>query len=463
MVGRVIASESAMRGITVVPPEGAIIAPQFGKARFGAPSYDAAQVDAWVGEVLSKNSNLRQTITQLQAKLSTQDARTATLRQSSQGVVASKDLEISRKDDEIKRLNDKIANLKADLAKEKSRNSLTGVADELDALRNKTQALCDKRIADATSEAQGIKADADKHAQAHRQDADEYSANTKAKADEYSKNTRADADNYAETVKAEADAKAQGIINEATERSAGMIKATKENIQALRNKSFAVLEQASKAGIDKLTAAEEARSSVAKLLAELSAKVASFSNTGSDALKKLQDNTVENLSSEFESNVLNMTSDAQTVDDVLEEAKKPVEEPAEEPAEETAEEPAEEPAGESAEEPSEEPAEEPAFIEEPDEESAEDAAFNEEPAEEPVEDPVPTKEPPAPPVQKASASQGITALKKIAASPQPGESESVGEETVVLPVAGSTDTQEELPVATSEMTALGLEAVADME
>ena len=34
----------------------------------------------------------------------------------------------------------------------------------------------------------------------------------------------------------------------------------------------------------------------------------------------------------------------------------------------------------------------------------------------------------------------------------------VAEETVVLPV-----TQEELPVATSEMTALGLEAVADME
>lgn len=459
MVGRVIASESAMRGITVVPPGGAIIAPQFGKARFGAPSYDAAQVDAWVGEVLNKNSNLRQTITQLQAKLSTQDARTATLRQSSQGVVASKDLEISRKDDEIKRLNDKIANLKADLAKEKSRNSLTGVADELDALRNKTQELCDKRLAEATTKAQGIQADADKHAQAHRQDADEYSANTKAKADEYSKNTRADADNYAETVKAEADAKAQGIINEATERSAGMIKATKENIQALRNKSFAVLEQASKAGIDKLTAAEEARSSVAKLLADLSAQVASFSNTGSDALKELRDNTVENLSSEFESNVLNMTSDAQTVDDVLEEAKKP----AEEPAEGTAEEPAEEPAGESAGEPSEEPAEEPAFIEEPDEESAEDAASNEEPAEEPVEDPVPTKEPPAPPVQKASASQGITALKKIAASPQPSESESVGEETVVLPVAGSTDTQEELPVATSEMTALGLEAVADME
>lgn len=157
MVGRVIASESAMRGITVVPPEGAIIAPQFGKARFGASSYDAAQVDAWVGEVLSKNNSLRQTITQLQAKLSTQDARTATLRQSSQGVVASKDLEISRKDDEIKRLNDKIANLKADLAKEKSRNSLTGIADELDALRNKTQALCDKRIADATSEARVLR------------------------------------------------------------------------------------------------------------------------------------------------------------------------------------------------------------------------------------------------------------------------------------------------------------------
>lgn len=443
MVGRVIASASAMQGITVVPPEGAIIAPQFGKARFGAPSYDAAQVDAWVGEVLSKNSNLRQTITQLQAKLSTQDARTATLRQSSQGVVASKDLEISRKDDEIKRLNDKIANLKADLAKEKSRNSLTGVADELDALRNKTQALCDKRIADATSEAQGIKADADEYSQAKRSSADEYSANTKVKADEYSKNTRADADNYAETVKAAANDKAQGIIDDASKRGAGMIKATKRNIQVLRNKSFEVIEKASKAVIAKSIAAEEARSSVAKLLADLSAQVASFSNTGSDALKELQDNTVENLSSEFESNVLNMTSDAQTVDDVLEEAKKPV--------------------GESAEEPSEEPAEEPAFIEEPDEESAEDAASNEEPAEEPVEDPVPTKEPPAPPVQKASASQGITALKKIAASPQPSESESVGEETVVLPVADSTDTQEELPVATSEMTALGLEAVADME
>lgn len=433
MVGRVIASESATRGITVVPPEGAIIAPQFGKARFGAPSYDAAQVDAWVGEVLNKNSNLRQTITQLQAKLSTQDARTATLCQSSQGVIASKDLEISRKDDEIKSLNDKIANLKADLAKEKNRNSLTGVADELDALRNKTQALCAKRIADATSEAQGIKADADEYSQAKRSSADEYSANTKAKADEYSKNTRADADNYAETVKAAADDKAQGIIDDASKRGAEMIKATKRNIRELRNKSFGVIEKASKVGIDKLTVAEDARSSVAKLLADLSAQVASFSNTGSDVLKELKGNTVESLSAEFDSRVLDMTSDAQTVDDVLEEDKKPAEEPIREPAEEQAE------------------------------ESAEDAASNEELDEEPVEDPVPTKEPPAPPVQKANASRGITTSKKTAVSQQSSESESAGEETVVLPVAGLTDTQEELPVATSEMTALGLEAVADME
>lgn len=431
MVGRVIASESAMRGITVVPPEGAIIVPQFGKARFGAPSYDAAQVDAWVGEVLSKNNSLRQTITQLQAKLSTQDARTATLRQSSQGVVASKDLEISRKDDEIKSLNDKIANLKADLAKEKSRNSLTGVADELDALRNKTQALCDKRIADATTEAQGIKADADEYSQAKRSSADEYSANTKAKADEYSKNTRADADNYAETVKAAANDKAQGIIDDATKRCAGMVEVTKKNIQALRNKSFGVIEKASKVGIDKLAVAEDARSSVAKLLADLSAQVASFSNTDSDVLKELKGNTVESLSAEFDSRVLDMTSDAQTVDDVLEEDKKPAEEPIGEPAEEQAEETAEEPAGE--------------------------------PVEEPAEDPVPTNEPPAPPVQKANAPQGITTSKKTAVSQQSSESESAGEETVVIPVAGLTDTQEELPVATSEMTALGLEAVADME
>lgn len=437
MVGRVIASESAMRGITVVPPEGAIIVPQFGKARFGAPSYDAAQVDVWVGEVLSKNNSLRQTITQLQARLSTQDARTATLRQSSQGIVASKDLEISRKNDEIKRLNDKIANLKADLAKEKSRNSLTGVADELDALRNKTQELCNKRIADATTEALGIKSDADEYSQAKHSSADEYSANTKAKADEYSKNTRADADNYAETVKAAADDKAQGIIDDASKRGAEMIKATKRNIRELRNKSFGVIEKASKVGIDKLTVAEDARSSVAKLLADLSAQVASFSNTDSDVLKELKGNTVESLSAEFDSRVLDMTSDAQTVDDVLEEDKKPAEEPIGEPAEEQAEETAEEP--------------------------VEDASSNEESDEEPVEALVPSNEPPAPPVQKANASQGITTSKKTAALQHPSKSESVGEETVVLPVAGLTDTQEELPVATSEMTALGLEAVADME
>lgn len=456
MVGRVITSDSVMSNITVIPQEDYMAAvPQFSKARFGAPSYDASQVDAWVSEVLSKSANLSSQVSQLQLKLSTLSAQAATMHQSSEGIVASKNLEISRKNDEIKLLNDKIADLKADLAKEKSRNSLTGVADELDALRNKTQELCDKRISEATTKAQGIQADADEYAQSKHASADEYSANTKAKADEYSKNIRADADNYAETVKAEADAKAQGIIDEAAKRSAGMIKATKENIQALRNKSFAVLEQASKAGIDKLTAAEEARSSVAKLLAELSAKVASFSNNSGDVLKELQDNTVENLSAEFESNVLNMTSDAQTVDDVLEEAKKPAEEPAEETVEESAEEPAEKPA--------EETDEEPAFIEEPDEEPAEDPTFNEESDEEPAEDLVPTNEPPAPPVQKDKASQGITTSKKTAASQQSSKSESAGEETVVLPVADSTDTQEELPVATSEMTALGLEAVADME
>lgn len=456
MVGRVITSDSVMSNITVIPQEDYMAAvPQFSKARFGAPSYDASQVDAWVSEVLSKSANLSSQVSQLQLKLSTLSAQAATMHQSSEGVVASKNLEISRKNDEIKLLNDKIADLKADLAKEKSRNSLTGVADELDALRNKTQELCDKRISEATTKAQGIQSDADEYAQSKHASADEYSANTKAKADEYSKNIRADADNYAETVKAEADAKAQGIIDEAAKRSAGMIKATKENIQALRNKSFAVLEQASKAGIDKLTAAEEARSSVAKLLAELSAKVASFSNNSGDVLKELQDNTVENLSAEFESNVLNMTSDAQTVDDVLEEAKKPAEKPAEETVEESAEEPAEKPA--------EETDEEPAFIEEPDDEPVEDVASNEESDEEPVEVLVPSKEPPAPPVQKDKASQGITTSKKTAASQQSSKSESAGEETVVLPVADSTDTQEELPVATSEMTALGLEAVADME
>lgn len=413
MVGRVIASESAMQGITVVPPEGAIIVPQFGKARFGAPSYDAAQVDAWVGEVLSKNNSLHQTITQLQAKLSTQDARTATLRQSSQGVVASKDLEISRKDDEIKSLNDKIANLKADLAKERSRNSLTGVADELDALRNKTQSLCDKRIAEAKSEAQGIKSDANEYSQAKRSSADEYSANTKAKADEYSKNTRADADNYAETVKAAADDKAQGIIDDASKRCAGMVEVTKKNIKALRNKSFGVIEKASKAGIDKLVASEEARSSVAKLLADLSAQVASFSNTGSDVLKELKDNTIENLSAEFDSNVLDATSDAQTVDDVLAGSKND---------------------------------KEPVSVEEP-------AS---------VEEPSSTVDPPAPPVREAvtkdidDSVEGITAKKSDA-------SEVALEETVVLPVLDAAGTQEEIPEVTSEMSSIGLEAVADLQ
>lgn len=413
MVGRVIASESATQGITVVPPEGAIIVPQFGKARFGAPSYDAAQVDAWVGEVLSKNNSLRQTITQLQAKLSTQDARTATLRQSSQGVVASKDLEISRKDDEIKSLNDKIANLKADLVKERSRNSLTGVADELDALRNKTQSLCDKRIAEAKSEAQGIKSDANEYSQAKRSSADEYSANTKAKADEYSKNTRADADNYAETVKAAADDKAQGIIDDASKRCAGMVEVTKKNIKALRNKSFGVIEKASKAGIDKLVASEEARSSVAKLLADLSAQVASFSNTGSDVLKELKDNTIENLSAEFDSNVLDATSDAQTVDDVLAGSKND---------------------------------KEPVSVEEP-------AS---------VEEPSSTVDPPAPPVREAvtegidDSGEGITAKKSDA-------SEVALEETVVLPVLDAAGTQEEIPEVTSEMSSIGLEAVADLQ
>lgn len=151
MVGRVITSNSVMQSITVVPPEDVMVVPQFGKARFGASSYDAEQVNAWVGEALSKNAKLRREVTELRLQLSTQGVQNASMRQSSEGVVASKDLEISRKDDEIKSLNDKIANLKADLVKEKSRNSLTGVADELDALRNKTQALCDKRIAEATA------------------------------------------------------------------------------------------------------------------------------------------------------------------------------------------------------------------------------------------------------------------------------------------------------------------------
>ena len=424
MVGRVIASESATQGITVVPPEGAIIVPQFGKARFGASSYDAAQVDAWVGEVLSKNNSLHQTITQLQAKLSTQDARTATLRQSSQGVVASKDLEISRKDDEIKSLNDKIANLKADLAKERSRNSLTGVADELDALRNKTQSLCDKRIAEAKSEAQGIKSNANEYSQAKRSSADEYSANTKAKADEYSKNTRADADNYAETVKAAADDKAQGIIDDASKRCAGMVEVTKKNIKALRNKSFGVIEKASKAGIDKLVASEEARSSVAKLLADLSAQVASFSNTGSDVLKELKDNTIENLSAEFDSNVLDATSDAQTVDDVLAGSKND-----------------KEPVS----------VEEPASVEEL--ASVEESASAEEST---------SVDPPAPPVRKA-ASMGINDSVEGINAKKSDASEVALEETVVLPVLDAAGTQEEIPEVTSEMSSIGLEAVADLQ
>lgn len=404
MVGRVITSESAMQGITVVPPEGAIVVPQFGKARFGAQSYDAAQVDEWVSETVNKIANLRNEVNRLRVQLSNQGVQASTMRQSSEGVVASKDMEISRKNDEIKGLNDKIADLKADLAKEKSRNSLTGVADELDALRNKTQALCDKRIADATSEAQGIKSDADEYSQAKRSSADEYSANTKAKADEYSKNTRADADNYAETVKAAADDKAQGIIDDASKRGAEMIKATKRNIRELRNKSFGVIEKASKVGIDKLTVAEDARSSVAKLLADLSAQVASFSNTDSDVLKELKDNTVENLSAEFDSRVLDATSDAQTVDDVLADSKN-----AKEPA------------------------------------TSEESTT--------IEEPVTTVEPPTPSVQKAGTAQV-----------EEERTSGIGsEETIVLPaLTDATGTQEELPVVTSEMSSIGLEAVADL-
>lgn len=44
MVGRVITSNSIMQSITVVPPEDVMVVPQFGKARFGASSYDAEQL-----------------------------------------------------------------------------------------------------------------------------------------------------------------------------------------------------------------------------------------------------------------------------------------------------------------------------------------------------------------------------------------------------------------------------------
>lgn len=434
MVGRVITSNSIMQSITVVPPEDVMVVPQFGKARFGASSYDAEQVNAWVGEALSKNAKLRREVTELRLQLSAQGVQNASMRQSSEGVVASKDLEISRKDDEIKSLNDKIANLKADLAKEKSRNSLTGVADELDALRNKTQALCDKHIAEATDEAKGIKADADEYLQAKRSSADEYSASTKAKADEYSKNVHTDADNYAETVKSAADDKARGIIDDAAKRCAGMVEVTKKNIQALRNKSFRVIEKASEAGIDKLTVAEEARSSVAKLLADLSAQVASFSNTGSDVLKELKDNTVENLSAEFDSNVLDMTGDAQTVDDVLT-GDKTVKESMDTEESTSTEEPAS----------SEEPA------------SVGESAL--------VEEPVFTTEPAIPPVQNASGtSSGINESEMGITSKQSDASEVSSEETVVLPVFGdSANTQEELPEVTREMSSIGLEAVADLK
>lgn len=440
MSSRVVTSDFGVKSVTIVPQEGAMVVPQFSKARFGSPSYDASQVDAWVSEALNKNAKLRSDVGQLRFQLSTLSTQVATIRQSTEDLVARKDSEISHKNDEIgnlngkiEDLNDDIADLKADLAKEKSRNSLTGVADELDALRNKTQELCDKRIAEATTKAQGIQADADKHAQTHRQEADEYSANAKAKADEYSKNTRADADNYAETVKSEADTKAQGIINEATKRSAGMIKATKENIQALRNKSFAVLEQASKSGIDKLNAAEEARSSVAKLLADLSAQVASFSNNDGDILKELKNNTVENLSAEFESNVLDMTSDVQTVDDVIDNSKNTDKAKAKpEAGERTKLDPKEE-----------------AKLEE-------STSTKKEPSV--------SKEPPDPPVQRDKVTHGIRVPKQGIAFRKSGASESASEETVVLPaVSDSTETEEELPEVTSEMSALGLEAVADME
>lgn len=410
MVGRVVASNPVMQSVTVVPPEGAIIVPQFGKARFGAQSYDAAQVDAWVSETVTKVTNLSTEVNRLRMQLSNQGVQATTMRQSSEGVVASKDMEISRKNDEIKDLNSKIADLKADLAKEKSRNSLTGVADELDALRNKTQALCDKRIADTTTEAQGIKADADEYSQAKRSSADEYSANTKSEADAYSKDTRADADNYAEMVKATADDRAQGIIDDASKRGAEMIKATKRNIQELRNKSFGVIEKASKVGIDKLIVAEDARSSVAKLLADLSAQVASFSNTDSDVLKELKGNTIESLSAEFDSRVLDMTSDAQTVDDVLVDSKT---------------------------------VKEPTAIEEP--------KTTEEPKT--LEESVSTVEPPTLSVQKVGTTQVEEERDLGIAS----------EETIVLPaLTDVTGTQEELPVVTSEMSSIGLEAVADL-
>lgn len=456
MASRVVTSDAGFKNVTIVPQEDAMVVPQFSKARFGSPSYDASQVDAWVSEALSKNAKLRSDVGQLRFQLNTLSAQVATIRRSTEDLVARKDSEISHKSDEIASLNDKlgslndvITDLKASLAQEKSRNSLSGVADELDALRNKTQSLCDKRLAEATSKAKGIQDDADKYAQDKRSAADKYSADTKSKADEYSNNTRAEADNYAESVKAEADLKAQGIIDAATKRGAGMVEVTKKNIQALRNKSFGVLEKASKAGIDKLTVAEEARSSVAKLLADLSAQVASFSNNDGDVLKELKNNTVESLSAEFDSNVLDMTSDAQTVDDVIDNSKNT------DKAEEKVEAKAEDEVG----------AKEETKAEAKLEDKAEDGvgAKPEEPTSTKKE-PAVFKEPPAPPVQKVKVTHGIRVPKQGITLQKSGASKSASEETVVLPaVSDSTETEEELPEVTSEMSALGLEAVADME
>ena len=85
--------------------------------------------------------------------------------------------------------------------------------------------------------------------------------------------------------------------------------------------------------------------------------------------------------------------------------------------------------------------------------SVEELASAEEPA---------SVDPPAPPVRKAAtlgindSVEGINAKKSDA-------SEVASEETVVLPVLDAAGTQEEIPEVTSEMSSIGLEAVADLQ
>lgn len=293
------------------------IPPRFSKPSWGDRAYKADEVDVYLQGLLKKVSDGSLQIANLTNSLDTVKS-----------YLLVKEDALSKSEARVKELTAKVEDLNAN-----SGNTLSGVAKEIAALRQKANDLAEKTVSDAKEKAAALLEDAEEKATALNKTSEEKAAALKEEADNYATSAREEAEGYSESLKAKADAEYERLVEEAANRATvlskkadeetaakyaaskakcdTLIASTKETVSYLQDKAVADIKSISAAANDKLKASEEARKSVAELLSALTIKVAGFEHSGEDAVASLNKLIENDLSGELANRALQTADDSE--------------------------------------------------------------------------------------------------------------------------------------------------------